>query len=114
MFREVRVYEIREVLRLWVAARACAPLSAWRGWTARPSAATWRQPSMRHRPRRVVNRLPTTLSASPVIGPGDRPRASSLRPLSPPGGQQEPPCSATDGPPGSSPATSKSPTPLSA
>ena len=41
-FREVRVFEVREVLRLWLAARGSGRWSGWSGWTARRSAATWR------------------------------------------------------------------------
>ncbi len=39
-FREVRVFEIREVLRLWLRGEGLRSTAAWRGWTARRSAAT--------------------------------------------------------------------------
>jgi len=39
-FREVAVYEVREVLRLWLRGEGCGPRSGWRVWTVRRFAAT--------------------------------------------------------------------------
>ncbi len=39
-YREVRVFEVREALRLCLRARGSAPSSAWRSCTARPYVAT--------------------------------------------------------------------------
>ena len=39
-FREVRVFEMREVLRLWLRGKGRARSSGWWAWTARPSSAT--------------------------------------------------------------------------
>jgi hypothetical protein len=38
-FPEVRVYEVREVLRLWLGNHGLRTLEQLSGWTARPSAA---------------------------------------------------------------------------
>ena len=39
-FREVRVFEVREILRLWLRGKGLPAIAGWRGWTARRSAAT--------------------------------------------------------------------------
>ena len=39
-FREVGVFEVGEVLRLWLRGEGSGRRSGWRGWTARRSAAT--------------------------------------------------------------------------
>ena len=39
-FREVAVFEVREVLRAWLRGEGLRSVASWRGWTARPSAVT--------------------------------------------------------------------------
>jgi len=60
-FREVRVFEIREVLRLWLRGEGFRGWSGWRVWTARRSAVTWL-------PRRSWVCLATATRSSGVSG----------------------------------------------
>lgn len=43
-FREVRVFEVREVLRLWLAGEGIRAMERWSASTARPFGATWVPP----------------------------------------------------------------------
>ncbi len=43
-FREVRVFEVREVLRLWLAGEGIRAMERWSASTARPFGATWMSP----------------------------------------------------------------------